>query len=111
MSWGRLGLGVRDRIGNLLTSIISMPGGLRGAVGDLSVLYKWMLESVVDLHSIFKLSLVQALNCTYGIHPDLGEVLNLRSRCRRSQYPKISSLMHRKTFQDAHDEKPAEQAT
>ena len=96
----------------MLTSIIGMPGGLWGAVGDLSVLCNWMLESVVDSHSIFELALVQALNCTYGVHPDLVEVGNLGSWCRRSPKPQDPlSFMHGKTFQDAHNEKPAEQAT
>ena len=81
VSWGQLVLGVRDRIGKLLTSVIGMPGGLWGAVGDLSVLYNCMLESAVDLHPIFKLALVQALNCTYRVHPDLEELGDPRSRC------------------------------
>ena len=35
-----------------------------------------MLRSVEDLHIIFQLALVQALNCTYGIHPNGREVAN-----------------------------------
>ena len=37
--------------------------------------------SLVDLHSIFQLALVQILNCTYGVHTDLQEVGNPGARC------------------------------
>ena len=31
---------------------------------------------MIFLHSIFKLALVQTLNCTYGVHPEMPEVGN-----------------------------------
>ena len=68
-----------------------------------------MLKSIEDLHIIFQLALVQALNCTYGVHPNRREVVSPGSRFGGysvSQDPLLSY-----TDRSFMMEEPAEQAT
>ena len=56
-----------------------------------------------DLHIIFQLALVQALNCTYGVHPNGREDINPGSRY--GGYPIPEDFFYR----CIDSERPAEQ--